>query len=212
MDAWSNYSRFVIALFAILTPFAALPIFLSLTDGQPRREQDRTARLAALTVAVTLILALMGGDVVLSVLGTSLASFRVGGGIILLLMALSMLSARISTVQHTLDEGIDAGTQRSIGVVPIGLPLLAGPGAISTVIIEGQRDRSWEHLGAIGGCIVFVALLLYASLTMAVPIGRLLGRIGLNIVNRLFGLLLAAIAVELIATGMRALFPGLGAA
>lgn len=208
MEAWSEYSRFLIALFAILTPFAAIPIFLGMTEGRTREQRNAIAQSAVLTVATVLISSVFLGDAVLTVLGTSLASFRVGGGIVLLLIALSLLNASVSAVKHTEQEADEAGQRTAIGVVPLGLPLLAGPGSISAVIIEAQRGHGWEHFAILVGCILAVCAGLLATLRLAVPIGNKLGQTGLNIMNRLTGLLLAAVAVEIIAAGLRALFPG----
>lgn len=213
MALWNEYSRFVIGLFAILTPFAAIPIFLNLTIGLSPRDRRRTLDAAAATVFAVLVAAALGGDLVLRLLGTSLDSFRVGGGIVLLLMALSMLSARVSGVQQTAEEADEAGQRHAIGVVPLGLPLLAGPGSISAVVIEMQRGATgldfWLHGAAVLACIAVVCAAVWLTLALAEPIGRRLGRTGLNILNRLFGLLLAAIAIETLAAGLRALLPGL---
>jgi multiple antibiotic resistance protein len=205
---WTEYSRFVIALVAILTPFAAIPTFLSLTDGQTEKERARIARTAVFTIAVLLISSAFLGDSILRLIGTSLSSFRVGGGIVLLLMALSMMNARVSQVQQTREEAEEAAQKTAVGVVPIGIPLLAGPGSISAVIIQMERSASWAHHAVVVGCILFVCAIVWGVLALATPIGERLGRTGLNILNRLFGLLLAAIAVEVIATGLRQLFPG----
>ncbi len=201
--------RFLVSLFAILTPFAALPTFLTLTQGETPEQQRLTALTAARTVAGVLIAASLSGDAVLSVLGASIHSFRVGGGLVLVLMSLSMLSAKVSSVQQSAEEAVAVEDRTSSGVVPLGIPLLAGPGAISSVIVEGHRIASiWHQVGVIA-CIIVVAAALYWSLRLAVPIGEKLGRFGLNIINRLFGLLLAAIGVEMMAGGLRALFSGL---
>lgn len=201
--------RFLVSLFAILTPFAALPTFLTLTQGETPEQQRLTALTAARTVAGVLIAASLSGDAVLSVLGASIHSFRVGGGLVLVLMSLSMLSAKVSSVQQSAEEAVAVEDRTSSGVVPLGIPLLAGPGAISSVIVEGHRIASiWHQVGVIT-CIIVVAAALYWSLRLAVPIGEKLGRFGLNIINRLFGLLLAAIGVEMMAGGLRALFSGL---
>jgi len=209
MAPWTEYTRFIVALFAILTPFAAIPIYLGLTEGRSAAYRARTANAATFTVLCVLVLSAIAGDVVLRLAGTSLDSFRVGGGIVLLLMALSMLSAQVSRVQQTPGEKDEAESRDEVGVVPLGLPLLAGPGSISAVIIEGQRGSSLWHQAAVIAVIVFVCLLLWVSLRLAAPIGARLGKTGLNILNRLFGLLLAAIAVEIIATGLKNLFPAL---
>lgn len=209
MQSWTEYSRFVIALFAILTPFAAIPLFLNLTAGQSEKEQARTARTAVLTIAILLVSSALLGDAILRLIGTSLDSFRVGGGIVLLLMALSMLSAQVSSVQQTPDEVREAINKDAVGVVPIGIPLLAGPGSISAVIIQMERSADYRHQALITACILFVCGLVWGALALATFIGERLGRTGLNILNRIFGLLLAAIAVEVIAAGLRGLFPGL---
>lgn len=209
MSTWSEYTRFAIALFAILTPFADIPIYLGLTEGRSEAYKKRTADAAVLTVLCVLATTAIAGDLLLRLFGTSLDSFRVGGGIVLLLMALSMLSAEVSRVQQTPGEKDEAEHRDSVGVVPLGIPLLAGPGSISTVIIESQRHDSLAHIALVLGAIAFDCLLLWVSFRLAAPIGARLGKTGLNILNRLFGLILAAIAVEILATGLRHLFPGL---
>jgi multiple antibiotic resistance protein len=209
MAPWTEYTRFAIALFAILTPFAAIPIYLGLTEGRSDAYRARTANMASLTVLLVLVFTAFAGEVVLRLLGTSLDSFRVGGGIVLLLMALSMLSAQVSRVQQTQGEIDEAEQREEVGVVPLGLPLLAGPGSISTVIIQMQRGDGLAHEVTVTATIAFVCLLLWESLRLAGPIGARLGRTGLNILNRLFGLVLAAVAVEIVAVGLRNLFPGL---
>jgi len=142
-------------------------------------------------------------------MGTSLASFRVGGGIVLLLMALAMLRAQSDTVRTTPAEEAEAEDRHSIAVVPLAIPLLAGPGSISTVIIEMHRSATEYHGLLVIGSIVLVCLFLWLVLRAASTIGRFLGHIGLNVINRLFGLILAAIAVEIMANGLRQLFPAL---
>jgi multiple antibiotic resistance protein len=205
----AEYSRFIVTLLAILTPFAAIPVFLALTEGQGHAFRARTADMAATTVLAVLLVSAFTGDVILRVLGTSLDAFRVGGGIVLFLMSLSMLNAQLSPVQQTREEADEAGQKSVLGVVPIGMPLLVGPGAISSTIIEMKRRPDWEHAAAIVACIVVVCAGVWIALRLAQPIGKQLGRIGLNILNRIFGLLLAAIAVQIVAAGLLGLFPAL---
>jgi multiple antibiotic resistance protein len=208
MNDWTEYTRFAIALFAILTPFAAIPIFLGLTGGRGDRERNIIALQAVATVAGVLVTSAFLGDAVLTVLGTSLPSFKVGGGIILLLIALSLLNATVSGMKQAPGEADEALNKVAIGVVPLGMPLLAGPGSISAVIIEMQRGVGWQHAVAVVAGIAVVCFGLWVALRLAVPIGHRLGQTGLNIMNRLSGLLLAAVAVEIIASGLRSLFPG----
>jgi multiple antibiotic resistance protein len=206
---FADYSRFFVTLLAILTPFAAIPVFLALTGGQDDRFRARTADMAATTVFVVLLVSALTGDVILRVLGTSLDAFRVGGGIVLFLMSLSMLNAKVSPVQQTPEEADEAGQKSAVGVVPIGIPLLVGPGSISSTIIETKRSGEFAHLAAVIVCIALVCVVVWITLRLADPIGRQLGRTGLNILNRIFGLLLAAIAVQIVSVGMLGLFPAL---
>jgi len=207
METWTEYSRFLTALVVILDPFAAVPIFLSLTATHNPAERARVALIAAVSVATVLVLAALTGERLLHILGTSLASFRVGGGFVLLLMAIAMLRGQPDTVRATDDETRAAIDRQSIAVVPLAIPLLAGPGSISTVIIQMHRSSAPHHSAVVVGCILLVCVGLWLVLRLAVPIGNALGPIGLNIVNRLFGLILTAIAVEIAANGLRELFP-----
>jgi multiple antibiotic resistance protein len=207
MEHWSEYTRFIITLMVILDPFMALPIFLELTRDHTQPERRRVARIATFAVVVVLFIAALSGETLLTWMGTSLGSFRVGGGIVLLLMALAMLRAESDRVRTTPNEEITAAQRTSIAVVPIAIPLMAGPGAIGTVIISMQRSTAPYHSWLILGGILAVGLLLWMILHLAEPIGRALGDIGLNILNRVLGLLLAAIAVEMMANGLKQLFP-----
>jgi multiple antibiotic resistance protein len=207
MEHWTEYTRFFIALFVILDPFAAVPIFLVLTKAYTATERGRIVNIAALSVFLVLVIASLTGETLLHAMGTTLASFRVGGGIVLLLMALAMLRAQTDTVRTTPVEEAEAEDKRTIAVVPLAIPLLAGPGSISTVIIQMHRSDTQYHGVLVILSITLVCLLLWLVLRMAATIGKLLGQIGLNIINRLFGLILAAIAVEIMANGLRQLFP-----
>jgi multiple antibiotic resistance protein len=207
MEHWTEYTRFFIALFVILDPFAAVPIFLALTKSYSASERGRIANISAVTVLLVLVLAALSGEVILHTMGTSLASFRVGGGIVLLLMALAMLSGQTGAVRATPEEEAEAEDRNAIAVVPLAIPLMAGPGSISTAIIQMQRSDMEYHGLLVIVTIVLVCLLLWLVLRLASIIGKALGQIGLNIINRLFGLVLAAIAVEIMANGLRELFP-----
>lgn len=207
MEHWSEYTRLFIALLVIIDPFMALPILLSDTADYSRAERARVIRIAAFTVAAVLLIAAWTGEQLLVWMGTSLGSFRVGGGIVLLLMALAMLQARTDRSRTSPTEQIDRAARASIGVVPLAIPLLAGPGAISTVIIAMNRSHAELHGVMVSLVILAVAALLWLVLHLADPIARALGDIGLKILHRLFGLLLAAIAVEVMSNGLKQLFP-----
>jgi multiple antibiotic resistance protein len=164
----------------------------------------------AVTVTVLLVLAgaALFGEQLLLVVGASLPAFRVGGGLVLLLMALAMLNAQIGGVRQSQDEAKELQSGEISGVVPLAVPLLAGPGAISTTILASQSGGALHH-AALLGCILAVCALTWITLRLAAPIGAKLGTTGLNIATRLLGLLLAALAIQTMAEGLRQLFPGL---
>ncbi len=147
------------------------------------------------------------GESLLALMGTSLGAFRVGGGIVVLLMALSMLAAQPGRLRQTPEEAAEAISKEAVAVVPLGIPLLAGPGAISTVIIQMDRGSGLLHKGLVVACIVVVSGLCWILLRNAERVERFVGRIGLNVAIRLFGLVLAAIAVEFIVNGLKQMLP-----
>lgn len=212
MEHWTEYTRLFTALFVIVDPFMAVPILLSLTPNLDTGQRARVVTLAAMTVAMVLLLAAFSGETLLRWMGTSLGSFRVGGGIVLFLMALAMLQAEVGRVRATPQETRSDAGHASVAVVPLAIPLLAGPGAISTVIIGMQRSDAPYHWVGVVLCILAVTLLLWVVMRAAEPLALRLGDSGLNILNRVFGLILAAIAVEVTANGLRQLFPVLGGA
>lgn len=209
MEHWTEYTRFFTALLVILDPFAAVPFFLALTQGYSRAEKARVALVSSATVATVLIVTALTGESILLLMGTSLASFRVGGGFVLMLMALSMLKAEPNLLRATPSETHEAESKSSIAVVPLALPLLAGPGSISNVIIEMHRSTTLYHTAFVITVILLVSIVLWLVLRLATPIGAFLGQIGINILNRLFGLILTAISVEIMANGLKQLFPAI---
>ncbi|MCB1759757.1 MAG: MarC family protein [Gammaproteobacteria bacterium] len=210
MEHWTEYSRLFTALLAIVDPFMAVPIMLALTADRTSEGRARVVKVTTLTVLGVLVVAAIIGESLLGLMGTSLGSFRVGGGIVLFLMALAMLQAEAGRVRVTPQEAHVGPSTESIAVVPLAIPLLAGPGAISTVIIGMHRSEATYHWLGVVGVISLVCAILWLVLHLAEPIARRLGDTGLNILNRVFGLILAAIAVEVIANGLRQLFPVLG--
>jgi multiple antibiotic resistance protein len=204
-----EYLRFFVTLTAVLDPFLAVPLFLTLTANQSTRERVVLVRVVAVTVFSVLAVSALLGDSILTLMGASLAAFRVGGGLVLLLMALAMLNAKVGGVRQSEEEAAELESGEMRGVVPLAIPLLAGPGAISTTIIAAEKGAGVGHLGAILGVIGVVSLLTWLVLRAANAIGERISRTGLNIATRLLGLLLAAFAVQTMAEGLRELFPGL---
>lgn len=210
MGNLSEYVKFFIGLFSIVNAVGATPVFINLTKNMDQEGSRHSARIAAMTLYAVLSVTLVLGEAVLKFFGISIASFRVGGGILLLLMAIAMMHARMSSVKHTPEEADDKEDSDAVAVVPIGLPLLAGPGAISTVIVYANRYPSLMHYGIMAGIILMVSLLTWGILRGSFYISDRMGKTGINIVTRIMGLIIAAIAVEFIANGLKQLFPGLG--
>lgn len=208
---WTEYTRFLTALLVILDPFFVVPIFLSLTAGYSNEQRSAAARTTTLTVMIVLVISALAGETVLRWMGTSLGSFRVGGGIVLFMMALAMLQAQTDRVRTSESEQQDPAARKAVAIVPLAIPLLAGPGAISTVIIATQRSTAIWHPLAVVACIIIVCLVLWAFLKYSPYLGEKIGPIGFNIINRIFGLILVAIAVEVISNGIKQLFPVLAA-
>jgi multiple antibiotic resistance protein len=203
-----EYLRFFVTLTAVLDPFLAVPIFLTVTASYGAPARAALVRVVAITVFAVLAATALLGDSILAVVGASLAAFRVGGGLVLLLMALAMLNAQAGGVRQSEAEAAELESGELRGVVPLAVPLLAGPGAISTTIIAAQQGGA-AHLAAILACIAAVSVLTWIVLRAAYPIGARLGTTGLNIATRLLGLLLAALAIQTMAEGLKELFPGL---
>lgn len=209
MQEWAEYAKFFASLLAIVNPIGAIPVFIGLTTTLTPGQRFRTASLSAVAVALVLLAALFTGEAILRFFGISIASFRVGGGILLLLIAVSMMHAKASPAKQTDEEVQDATEKESVAVVPLAIPLLAGPGAISTIIVYAHRAPDSSHFAVLGFEIVVMALIVWGVFRMAPVLANLLGRIGINVLTRIMGLILAAIAVEFMANGLRQLLPGL---
>ena len=208
MTGLQEYLRYLVTLTAVLDPFLAVPIYLSVTAHYDDKRKQRLANAVTVTVLAVLAASALFGEGLLRLLGASLPAFQVGGGLVLLLMALAMLNARVGEMRQTREEARELEAGELSGVVPLAVPLLAGPGAISTTIIAAQRGGV-GHTAALIVCIVLVCALLWLLLRLADRVGARMGTTGLNIATRLLGLILAAISIETMAIGLRHLFPGL---
>jgi multiple antibiotic resistance protein len=208
--SFNEYLKFFIALLAIINPVGTIPIFINLTANQDKLTRRRNGTLAATSMGVILLVVLLSGEAILRFFGISVGSFRVGGGILILLMAISMLHAKVSNVRQTKEEALDSAERESVAVVPLATPLLAGPGAISTVIFYAQRHPTVTHSLCLFGVIVALACLTALLFRLAPAIARMLGKTGINVVTRIMGLIMAAMGVEFIANGLKQLFPLLG--
>ncbi len=209
MIEWTGYIKIFTTLLAIVNPLGVIPVFVSLTRNSTAQERRHIARTTSITVAVILIAATLIGKPLLNFFGVSISSFKVGGGILLLLMSISMMLAMHTQSRQTPEEAEEAEEKESIAVVPIAMPLLAGPGAISTVIIYADASFQPLDISVIIISSMLVALLTWGALIIANPISKVMSKTAINVSTRLMGLLLAAIAVEFIAGGLSQLLPGL---
>lgn len=209
MLEWADYLKIFVALVIIVNPVSALPLFVSMTAGNSETDKKNIARIASLSIAVVLVVAAVVGKPLLAIFGITIASFKVGGAILILLMAISMMHAAPSRQKQTPEEASEAAEKENIAVVPLAIPLLAGPGAISTTIVYATAHPSAVHVGIIILCCLLVAVTTWLALRLATPLSEWLGQTGVNIAIRLMGLLLAAVAVEILASGLVVLLPGL---
>jgi multiple antibiotic resistance protein len=208
VSALPEYLRFVVTLTAVVDPFLAIPFFLSFTASHDDAARRRLARTVGLTVFFVLAVSAFIGEALLELIGASLSAFRVGGGLVLLLMALAMLNAQAGGVRQSKAEAAEMEEGELSGVVPLAIPLLAGPGAISTTIIAAEGGAI-GHQVVIVLCIAIVCAVVWLALRAAPRVAARMGTTGMNIATRILGLLLAAMAVQTMAVGLKQLFPGL---
>lgn len=201
----------LITLLAIVNPLAIVPFFIHYTNGFSAAQRRRTVQVAAFSAFCVIAACALVGLQILDFFNISLQSFQVGGGLLLLISAMNMLNAQPAEAKPHTNE-LEAGAQKaaqgsSIAVVPLTIPLLTGPAAMSTVVIYADRAQTlWQHLALVGyGVVVGAATALCFAL--AEPIERALGKTGINVMTRLMGLILAALSVEVMADGLSKLFP-----
>lgn len=199
----------LIALLAIVNPIGVIPFFLAFTQGLSREQRLRTLRVSAFSAFCVVAISGVAGLKIIEFFGISIASFQVGGGMLLLISALHMLNAKpAESSPDDVSDGRDkAEAGDSVAVVPLTIPLLTGPATISTMVIYAEKTRSfWEHAVLVGYGVV-IGLATYVAFAASGRIARVLGRTGINVMTRLMGLILAAMAVELLADGLVKLFP-----
>jgi multiple antibiotic resistance protein len=199
----------LVALLAIVNPIGVIPFFIHFTQGFSRAQRQRTIRVAAFSAFVVIAVSALAGLKIIEFFGISLASFQVGGGMLLLISSLQMLNAHPAEGrQEDVSEGntkVDAGA--SIAIVPLTIPLLTGPATISTMVIYAEKTRHWWQLGVLVGYGVVIGLAVWVAFSLSGRIARVLGKTGINVMTRLMGLILAALAVEVMSEGLVKLFP-----
>lgn len=204
------YLQFFLGLVATVNPVGIMPVFVSLTGHLDESEKKRTARTAHIAIAIILVVSLLAGQFLLDMFSISLDAFRIAGGMLLLSIAFTMMSGKLGEDKQNKQEKTEFISREQIGVVPLAMPLMAGPGAISSTIVFGSRYPSLMQTLCIIGTIIIFCLCSWALFRSAPYLIRMLGQTGINVITRIMGLILGSLGVQFIANGMISLFPGLG--
>ena len=192
------------SIFFLVDPLAAIPSFLAMTLGADPARRRRMARKGALTCFIVLTTFAVCGQLIFRLFGITLPAFEIAGGVILLLIGLDMLQAKRSATQEASGDTEEGAAKEDAGIVPIGIPMLAGPGSISTVmVLVGQVSSIWRwEMGAILGSIALTSLISYWVLAGAGRVLKMLGETGIRVLVRVMGLLLVALAMQYFVNGM----------
>jgi multiple antibiotic resistance protein len=201
-----DYPHFALITFTsvlfIVDPLAAVPSYLVITQDEMPEERRRTARRACIAMAIMLVVFDAAGGLIFQALGITLPAFRIAGGLILWLVALDMLRAQRST--HESREEIDEGVvKEDVALTPLAIPILAGPGAISTAMVLAGQAPTVTHSAIVYGAIVLTAAVSYVTLLLGQRLLAVLGTTGIRVLTRIMGLLLAAVATQFIITGIK---------
>jgi len=201
----------LVTLLALVNPLAIIPFFIHYTQGFSREQRQRTVAVASFSAFVVIAVSALLGLQILEFFGISLASFQVGGGLLLLISAMNMLNAQPAEAKAQTNEFDDGAAKAargaSIAVVPLTIPLLTGPATMSSVVIYAEKAKTVLQLTTLVGYGMVIGLATAVCFSLAEPIARVLGKTGINVMTRLMGLILAALAVEVMADGLGKLFP-----
>ncbi len=199
----------MVAMIIMMNPLGSLSVFLQLTLKMPLKKQQDIAVSCGIAITLIMLITVWSGQQLLMLLGITIPSFRFAGGIILLLIGLSMLQSQESPVSHTLEDDVAAKERDSIAVVPLALPLIIGPGAISTLIIADNDFPQFLNKLWMSGICVMLAIGMSLILFYAHPVAKLIGTSIIKVVTRIMGMIIMAIAVGMLAEGLLGLFPAL---
>jgi len=187
----------------IVDPFAAVPTFLAMTARDTPAVRRAMARRGAWTCAITLTAFALAGSLIFTLFGITLGAFKIAGGVLIGLNALEMVQARRSQQRETPAEQAEGIEKEDVGIIPLGVPMLAGPGAISTVMVLALGSHSRATTAALYGSVALTACVSYLVLAAATAVEHRLGQTGMRILTRLMGLVLCAIAVQFIVDGIK---------
>jgi multiple antibiotic resistance protein len=196
------------AIFFVVDPFAVIPVFLSITQGDAPRKRRNAALKASVAATIALLLFAFAGKLIFQLFSITLGAFQIAGGIILFMLALDMMRAERSRVRTSPEEEEEGAAKDDVAIIPLGIPMLAGPGSIATVTVLMSEARKSPALVAIlVTCVVLTGAITFLLLAAAPMLERALKQTGLNILNRVMGLILAAVAVQFIVNGVRDVLP-----
>lgn len=201
------YLKFFIGLVAIINPLGLLPVFVSLTSNMNAVERLKTNTTANIAVMIILWVSMFFGQMILDGFGISLASFRIAGGSLITLIAWSMLQGKLGEVRHNKEEKGESLAKESIAVVPLALPLMAGPGAISSTIVYASQFNTPGQLLAMSLVVVLFSLFSWVVFCSAPLLFRLMGKTGINVVTRIMGLIMMSLGIEIVVAGLKHMFP-----
>lgn len=206
---FSDVIKFSITLLSIINPLGAIPVFLGFTKNHKNLNIKHVTNTCATAVTITILVSLIFGQMLLNFFGISVASFTIGGGFLLFTMAFSMISGQQSTTKINTEEIRSFDFEREIAIIPLAIPLLSGPGAISTSIIHAKNFTTPTHWVLTGVMIILLGIFIKIILSYAENIGERLGQIGLNVMTRIMGLILLSMSIEMIAGGIKEILPAL---
>ena len=195
------------AIFFIVDPLAVVPVYLAITAGDTEAQKRATAMRAALTSGLTLVVFAAAGGLIFKMFGISLPAFKIAGGMLCFLVALDMMQARPSRTRSTPEEEKEGAEKADVAIIPLAIPLLSGPGAIATVMVITAKSKGGIEYAMVFAAIVVTSIATWLTLRGAGWIERRLSRTLLNVLMRVMGLILAAIAVEFVLTGLHEAFP-----
>jgi multiple antibiotic resistance protein len=190
------------SVFVLVDPIAAVPTFLAMTGDSDRARRRHMAKRAAWTCFLVLLTFSMAGTLIFKFFGITLAAFKIAGGLILGLIGLDMLKAKRSPTKETPDETEEGAEKEDVGIIPLGIPMLAGPGSISSVMVLMSQNTDWPHAIVVVGAIGAVAAVSFLVLAAADKVSSYLHETGIRILTRMMGLLLTAIAVQFVLNGL----------
>jgi membrane protein, marC family len=194
------YLKFFIALFAVINPIGVMPVISNLTEGFDKKEQKMVVKTTTVAIFTILIVSLFLGQIILNIFSISLNSFRIAGGILITLIAFTMINGKLTEEKQNKEEKQDINNIKNFAVVPLAIPILAGPGAISTTIMWGAKYNNWIDLLGLSVAIVAFSLLCYVLFRSSSKLFSYIGKTGANVVTRIMGLILMAIGIEVLTT------------